>query len=113
MRTPAGTECPHYYADFHRGRQKQACRLIEATPNGGRWTPDLCARCSVPRIILANACPNMVLHARVRRGLLGLRRSVEVTATCRHIQGPVEHPEIGCGHCHENRPTILVAGDTE
>ena len=29
MRTPAGTECPYYYADYYRGRSKQECRLID------------------------------------------------------------------------------------
>ncbi len=62
MRTPAGTECPFYYEDFHRGREHQECRLIERTPDGGKYTPDLCARCRVPRILQANACEHMVLE---------------------------------------------------
>ncbi len=102
MRTPAGSECPHYFEDFHRGRNRQECRLIDQTPAGGRWAPDLCGKCRVPRIVMANACPNLVLEARVRPGLLGLvGRGVEVTASCRKSLGKVEVPEIGCGHCHE------------
>jgi hypothetical protein len=104
MRTPAGTECPYYYADFHRGREKQTCRLIERTPAGGQWTPDLCSRCTVPRITLANACPNMVLEARVKRGFLGFGKGVEVSAHCLRSLQDVAEPEIGCGQCHLDLP---------
>jgi len=101
MRTPAGSECPHYYEDFHRGRRQQECRLIDSTPGGGAWTPDLCARCPVPRIVLANACPHLVLQGRVQSGFLGLGRRVEVQAQCTKTLDEVAEPEIGCGHCHE------------
>ena len=102
MRTPAGSECPYYFEDFHRGRDRQECRLIDQTPSGGTWAPDLCGKCRVPRIVLANACPNLVLEARVKPGFLGLvGRGVEISASCRQTLGSVEVPEIGCGHCHE------------
>lgn len=106
MRTPAGTECPYYYEDFHRGRSHQECRLIASTPEGGTYSPDLCARCRIPRIVLANACPNMVLEARVVSGLLRLRRRVEITANCTRSGDIVREPEIGCGQCHLDFPTI-------
>ena len=105
MRTPAGSECPFYYADFHRGRQRQECRLVARTDGGGRWTPDLCARCRVPSIQLANACPNLVLEARAQAGLLGLGRGVRVSATCTKSGGIVAAPEVGCGLCH-TLPTL-------
>jgi hypothetical protein len=111
MRTPAGTECPFYYQDFHRGRSVQECRLIERTPDGGRYTPDLCARCRIPRIVLANACPNMVLEARARSAFFGLIKRVDVSATCTRSLETVEVPEIGCGQCHLNFPEIHTAGD--
>ena len=101
MQTPAGTDCPHYYQDFHRGRARQECRLIDSTPGGGRWAPDLCGRCSVPRIRMANACPNLMLDARVRPGLLGIGRGVEISASCVRSGEAVKEPEIGCGFCHE------------
>src|SRR3970282_2850958 len=98
MRTPAGSECPHYFEDFHRGRNRQECRLSDQPPRGGTWAPDLCGKCRVPRIVMANACPNLVLEARVRPGLLGLLgRGGEVSASCRHTLAPVEVPEVGCG----------------
>ncbi|HET7010817.1 MAG TPA: hypothetical protein VFI11_08590 [Anaerolineales bacterium] len=99
MRTPAGQECPHYYADFHRGRQRQECRLVG--PAGPRWKPSDCGRCPVPRIVLANACPNLRLAAAIQPGVLGLGRHVVVTAHCPRYETAVAEPEIGCGHCHE------------
>jgi hypothetical protein len=100
MRTPAGSDCPFYYADFHRGRQRQECRLVARTPGGGRWAADLCGRCRVPAIQRANACTNLVLSARVRQGLLGLGRGIDISATCTRSSGPVATPEVGCGLCH-------------
>jgi hypothetical protein len=105
MRTPAGRDCPYYYADFHRGRQRQECRLVERTPGGGTWKPDLCARCRVPAILQANACTHLILEARVQPGILGLGRGVSVSATCTKAGGPVAEPEVGCGLCH-SLPTV-------
>lgn len=104
MQTPAGTECLYYFADFHRGRNIQSCRLIEQTARGGKWTPDLCARCHVPRIVLANACPNLMLEARVHSSFLGMGKRVDVSASCLRTLEPVEVAEIGCGHCHDPFP---------
>ncbi len=109
MRTPAGSECPFYYADFQRGRQRQECRLVARTDRGGHWSPDLCARCRVPSIHLANACPNLVLEARAQPGLLGLGRGVRVSATCTKSGGIVAAPEVGCGLCH-TLPTVGPEG---
>lgn len=66
----------------------------------GRWTPDLCRTCAVPRIHRANACPRMILDARVRPGLLGLGRRVIITASCTRSLSEVAEPEVGCGLCH-------------
>jgi hypothetical protein len=101
MRTPAGSECPYYFEDFFRGRDRQECRLIDQNPNSKKWTPDLCAKCRVPTITLANACPNMILEATVRSGFLGIGRTVEVKASCIRSMETVKEPEIGCGLCHE------------
>ncbi len=61
---------------------------------------DLCARCRVPRILMANACEHMILEARVNSGFLGLRRRVVITAFCTRSMQDVEEPEIGCPQCH-------------
>jgi hypothetical protein len=106
MITPAGTECPYYYEDFHRGRNRQECRLIERTPSGGQYTTDLCSKCPVPGIVRANACENMVLELRVVSSFLGLRRGVELSAFCTRSLEDVEEPQIGCGQCHLEFPTF-------
>lgn len=106
MITPAGSECPYYYEDFHRGRERQECRLIERTPGGGTWEPSLCGSCPVPRIVMANACPHMLLEGRVKSGFLGLGKHVEVTATCTQSLETVEEPHIGCGRCHLDLPAF-------
>jgi len=109
MRTPAGSDCHFYYADFYRGRSTQECRLIGRNPRSERWEPKLCARCPVPDILHANACPNMVLEARVVRRWLGLVRRVEVYAVCTKYQLEVDDPYVGCGHCHPQAAAILNA----
>lgn len=100
MRTPAGTECPFYYADFHRGLNRQECRLVRRNPAGGSWSADLCARCPVPQILIANSCPTLVLEARVHQGVLGMGKRVEIRASCTRSLAPVTEPEVGCGQCH-------------
>ena len=113
MRTPAGSECPYYYQDFHRGHNRQECRLIDATPDGGTYTPDLCTNCPVPRIVLANACPNMILEGRVKSLLLGLRKNVDVSVFCRRTERTGFQPEIGCGECHLEFPEFTIFEDSE
>ena len=101
MRTPAGFDCKFFYADYYRGRNKQECRLIARSANSEKWTPDCCRQCRVPKIIWANACPNLTLEARVVKTWLGLGHKVVVTAYCTKFPQDVREPEIGCGHCHE------------
>ncbi len=109
MRTPAGDECRYYYEDYYRGRSTQECRLIASNPRSRPWEPRLCARCPVPSILRANACPNMVLEGRVIRRWLGLVYRVEVYAVCTEYQVEVDDPYVGCGHCHSEGATILTA----
>ncbi len=82
MRTPAGFECKYFYGNYFRGRKREECRLIGNAPPPNHWTPDLCQKCPVPEILMANACQNMELSAKVHRSLLGLIKRVEVTAYC-------------------------------
>ncbi len=113
MRTPAGTECPYYFEDFHRGREKQECRLIDRTPGGGTWDPSLCKGCPVPGIVRANACEHMVLEALVDSGLLGFGKRVEVSAMCTRSLQEVEEPHVGCGQCHLDMPPLQTAPDPD
>ena len=107
MRTPAGTECRYYFEDFFRGREQRECRLLPPAA-AHEWRPQLCAGCPVPRILRANACPNLVLVASVRKGWLGLGRRMEISASCRKSAGKVAEPDIGCGQCHLEFEKIRV-----
>jgi hypothetical protein len=102
VRTPAGTECPHYFEDFHRGRNRQECRLIARNPQSPSWKPEDCRACRVPRIVQANACQHLILNATVSSGVLGLGRRVDIRADCLLSLTGVAEPEIGCGRCHES-----------
>ncbi len=102
MRTPFGQECKYYYADFHRGRDQQTCRLVEANPASEAWQPDLCRDCPVPGILRANACEHLILTGRVVKGFLGFGRKMLIEAHCRKTDRPVSEPHIGCGECHAN-----------
>jgi hypothetical protein len=100
MKTPAGTECPYFYADYYRGRDEEECQLIGSVPPPHQWTRDLCAHCPVPRVVLANGCPHLRLHLEVHGGPLGLRRRAQLSAFCERANAKVDVPEIGCGLCH-------------
>ncbi|HEY2980672.1 MAG TPA: hypothetical protein VGJ22_05790 [Anaerolineales bacterium] len=99
MRTPAGKECRYFYGDYHRGRNLEECRLLEAS--GQRWTRDLCNTCPVPAIILANACEFLQLRGTVARPFsAAFQRRVQLSAFCDKTSRVVSEPQIGCGECH-------------
>ena len=100
LKTPAGIECPFFYGDYYRGREREECRLIGNVPPPNNWIPDLCKVCPVPGILRANACSSMVLSAIVKRGFLGVGRKINVSAYCNKTFQIVKEPEIGCGQCH-------------
>lgn len=106
MRTPAGTECKYFFGDYFRGKNHEECRLIGNAVPPHHWTPDLCQKCPVPRILLANSCPNMILSAQVKRAFLGIKRQVVVSAYCTKSQTDVKEPEVGCGQCHPLPPAF-------
>jgi hypothetical protein len=108
MRTPAGTECSYFYANYFRGRNQQECRLAAANPASERWTPGLCQGCPVPRIQATNACRHLLLDGRVVKTWGGFGRKMDVNATCSKTLAEGFNPQVGCGHCHENLDKILV-----
>jgi len=116
MKTPAGRDCRHYYADFHRGRNRQECRLLDRAESGLRWRPGDCTHCSVPDILWANSSPYLELHAVIRQWIFGLGRRVEVSATCGKHNLDIPDPYIGCEACAGERPdftAFLQAEDDE
>ncbi|MCO5183995.1 MAG: hypothetical protein M9941_06900 [Anaerolineae bacterium] len=106
MRTPAGKECRFYYQDFHRGANEQECRLVAAATNSAAWRPEDCAQCPVPEILMANNDPNLVLEARIKKGVLRIGRKVEVNAFCSKHLVTVSNPHIGCPQCAAERPGV-------
>ena len=102
MQTPHGFFCKHYYSDYFRGNTREECRLLSLQPQSVRWSADLCKKCPVPKILLANACQNMTLRAKVVKGILGTNKKVTVSSYCLKAQADVAEPEIGCGLCHQS-----------
>jgi hypothetical protein len=102
MKTPYGQECKFYHADYYRGRNTQECRLVQQNPDSAGWKPALCQTCAVPGILLANACPHLVLRARVGKAWLGLLQKIQIEAACREYRVAVARPQIGCGKCHSD-----------
>lgn len=108
MRTPAGKDCPYYYADYYRGRTTQECRLLTGRADSLPWEPRVCSICPLPAIVQANHCPVMTLQVRLVRRWL--RRRVVVTAYCTRYKVEVENPYVGCGRCHPEAAAIFVEG---
>jgi len=99
MKTPAGTECPHFYGDYFRGRNIEECRLLKAA--GQRWMPDLCKTCPAPDIARANACEYLKLRALVGRPITAVfQRRTQISAYCEKSKRNVSEPHVGCGECH-------------
>ncbi len=109
MRTPAGTECPHYYEDFHRGRSQQECRLILRNPRSLPWSPEICAKCAVPSILRANGSEDLILEVTVVKRL-GRRKAVDVTAACLRHEAVIDDPYLGCPACRGELPSALQLG---
>ncbi|MBN1200285.1 MAG: hypothetical protein JXJ20_00380 [Anaerolineae bacterium] len=111
MHTPAGKECPHYYEDFHRGRDIQECRLVKENPESAPWRPKDCARCPVPDILRANASETMHLRLTIRPVLLGFIRQMRVEAWCDRHDIPIDNPYVGCPLCAEENPALQLFRD--
>lgn len=112
MKTLAGKDCVYFYADYFRGREKEECRLLESTSPALPWNSSLCFSYPVPEILLANACPSMILHPRLVRSFPFIRKQIQVDAFCSKTERVVTEPHIGCGECHP-LPFSLAGGSDE
>lgn len=74
--------CRYFFGDYHRGNNREECRLLEASPNNQRpWRRKLCDSCPVPNLIFDTNCQDLLLEAAVQKRFL--REQVEVTfAVC-------------------------------
>ncbi len=109
MRTPAGKECRFFYGNYFRGREREECRLLQESSPPLTWKPALCTGCPVPEILLANACPNLVLRPELARPFPFTRQQVRVVAYCTQTQRSGFDPHIGCGECHALPPAFRNA----
>ena len=105
MKTPAGKDCPLYYADFHRGHHVQECRAT-LRPSSASWQPGDCRLCSIPDILLANASPNLRLVLSINAGILGFGRRLVVESTCAKHKVQIPDPYVGCEQCNAERPGL-------
>ncbi len=106
MKTPAGKECPQYYADFHRERRMEECRLAKRNPESADWNPGDCSRCPVPDIVRANASPYMRLKLTIKPGIFGFGRYNQVDAFCEKHSIKIDDPFVGCPKCNAERPSF-------
>lgn len=108
MKTPAGKECKFYYGDFHRGRNVQACRLIERNPDSLPWKPSLCHTCPVPDILRANRSKTLKLDGKVVNKFFGLKQKIEVVGWCSECFSEVPNPVQGCPKCAASRGRSIL-----
>lgn len=107
MRTPDGRECRHYYQDFHRGANRQECRLVSTVAGKSiPWRPKDCAGCPVPEILQANSSRDLELRLQISPVLLGLGRKLTISAHCRRHDTPIADPFVGCPACNSDRPGL-------
>lgn len=88
-------DCPYYFADYHRGREIEKCRLIERNRENRRpWRRELCDSCPVPGILRQTTCRHLALEAAVGRKW-GLLDRVAVYAICTAHIAELDDPK----HC--------------
>lgn len=112
MRTPAGKECRYFFGDYFRGRNNEECRLLSSTVPPLPWKPEFCASCSVPGILLANACQHLELVPRLARPFPFFKQKVQVYARCSKSGEAGFDPHVGCSKCHQ-LPSIFVVGQDD
>ena len=90
--------CRYFYGDYHRGRNLEECRLLDANPNNERpWKRKLCDSCPVPELLMMSNTRDLVLEAEVKRKLLW--EKVEVTfAICQKHMIELSDPHY-CPEC--------------
>ncbi len=91
-------DCRYYYADYHRGRDFETCRLLERNRENRRpWRRSLCDSCPVPGILRHTTCRHLALEASVERKW-GLFDRVMVYAVCTEHLIELKNP-LRCPAC--------------
>ena len=97
MVTHTPVNCRYYYADFHRGRNHEECRLLKRNPESRPWRRVLCDSCPVPDILNSTNCKEIALEATVVKKW-GLLERVEVYAICAKHLVELDNPKF-CSQC--------------
>lgn len=102
--------CRYFYGDYFRGKEKEECRLLDASPNNHRqWRRGLCNSCPVPAILITSNSRELLLEAAIERKFL--REQVEVTfAVCARHMVELADPRY-CPQCaaEANQPVSQPA----
>jgi hypothetical protein len=101
MKTPAGTECRYFFGDYHRGKNKEECRLLQTANPPLDWDERLCFSCPVPGILRSNSCEHLRLIPELKRPFPLFPKEVRIDAYCIKTKQDVREPQIGCGQCHQ------------
>jgi hypothetical protein len=90
--------CLYFYGDYYRGKEKEECRLLAASPENDRpWKRSHCNSCPVPAILIASNSRDLALEAKIERKFL--REQVEVTfAVCAKHMLELSDPLV-CPQC--------------
>lgn len=97
--------CLYFYGDYFRGKEKEDCRLLAASPLNTRpWKRGHCDTCPVPALLIASNSRDLALEAAVQRKFL--REQVEVTfAVCTKHMLELDDP-VYCPKCAEEANTV-------
>lgn len=94
--------CRYFYGDYHRGKNKESCRLLEASPDNTRpWKRAHCNTCPVPELIIASNTRDLALEAKVERRFLSERVEVTFAVCTRHME-QLADPRY-CPQCAEEK----------
>ena len=86
MPMPKQVNCRYFYGDYHRGNQRETCRLLEASPNNERpWKRKLCNSCPVPALLLTSNSSSLQLEVEVRKRFLSERVEVSFSVCSKHL----------------------------
>ncbi len=86
MTTHKPVNCRYFYGDYFRGKEKEACRLLESTP-GSRtaWKRKLCDTCPIPELLLTSSCRDLLLEGKVTKSFLRERVAVSFAICVTHM----------------------------
>ena len=95
---PQPVNCRYFYGDYHRGTQRETCRLLESSPSNERsWKRKLCNSCPVPALLLTSNSRNLLLEIEVKKRFLSERVEVTFSVCSRHLI-ELEDPQF-CPQC--------------